>query len=110
MGERLEQRLRLRDLRKLRRRREAFQRRPQNVVGVDRAAGGLTELGEGKRGAQFEAAGLLLLRDGDGGEKGGFGAGGVGGVLFEEDFAADTMEPGVEPMLPGLARERQRFV
>ena len=108
--ERLEQRLRLGDLRKLRRRRKTFQRRPQNVVGVGRAAGGLIELGQRQRGAQLEAAGLLLLRDGDGGEEGGFGGGGVGGVLFEEDFAADAMESGVEPMLSGLARQRQRSV
>ena len=79
-------------------------------MGVDRAAGGLIELGERQRGAQLEAAGLLLLRDGDGGEEGGFGGGGVGGVLFEEDFAANAMESGVEPMLSGLARQRQRFV
>ena len=110
LRERLEQRLRLRDLRKLRRRRKAFQRRPQNVVGVGRAARGLIELGERQRGAQLEAAGLLLLRDGDGGEEGGFGGGGVGGVLFEEDFAANAVESGVEPMLSGLARQRQRFV
>ena len=101
MGERLEQRLRLRDRRNLRRRRKAFQRRPQNVVGVDRAARGLVELGERQRGAQLEAAGLLLLRDGDGGEEGGFGGGGVGGVLFEEDFAADAMRFGVVPALSG---------
>ena len=52
----------------------------------------------------------MLLRDGDGGEEGGFGGGGVGGVLFEEDFAANAMESGVEPMLSGLARQRQRFI
>src|SRR5271169_3822205 len=102
MRERLEQRLRLSDLRKLRRRRKSCQRRPQNVVGVDRAAGGLVELGERQRGAQLEAAGLLLLRDGDGGEERGFRGGGVGGVLFDEDFAADAVEAGVEPMLAGL--------
>ena len=76
----------------------------------DRAAGGLVELRERQCGAQFEAAGLLLLRDGDGGEEGGFGGGGVGGVLFEEDFAANAVESGVEPMLSGLARQRQRFI
>jgi hypothetical protein len=53
MREPLEQRLRLRDQRKFRCRREPFQRWPQNVVGVGRAAGGLVELGEGQRGAQF---------------------------------------------------------
>ena len=98
------------NLRKLRRRRKPFQRRPERGVGVGVAASRAIELGERQRGAQLEAAGLLLLRDGDGGEEGGFGGGGVGGVLFEEDFAADAMESGVEPMLAGLARERQRFV
>jgi hypothetical protein len=29
----------------------------------------------------------LLLRDGDGGEEGGFDGGGIGGVVFDEDFA-----------------------
>ena len=51
----------------------------------------------------------MLLRDGDGGEEGGFG-GGLGGVLFDEDFAANAVKPGVEPVLSGLARRRQRFV
>src|ERR1700735_5532294 len=110
MSERLEQRLGLRDRRKLRRPRKALQRRAEHVVGGYKAAAGLIELGERQRGAQFEAAGLLLLRDGDGGEEGGFGGGGVGGVLFEQDFAADAVEAGVEPMLSGLARKRQRFV
>ncbi len=74
--ERLEQRLSLGDLRKLRRRRKALQRRLENVVGVACAARGLIELGERQRGAQLEAAGLLLLRDGDGGEEGGFSGAG----------------------------------
>ena len=70
----------------------------------------MIELRQRQRRAQLEAARFLLLRDGDGGEEGGFGGGGVGGVLFEEDFAANAVEFGVEPMLSGLARERQRFV
>ena len=69
-------------------------------MAVDRAAAGLVEPGQRERGAQLEAAGLLLLRDGDGGEEGGFGGGGIGGVLFEEDFAARAVEFGVEPTLP----------
>ena len=68
-------------------------------MGFDRAAGRLVELGERQRGAQFEAAGFLRLRDGDGGEESGFGGGGVGGVLFEEDFAANAVEFGVEPAM-----------
>jgi hypothetical protein len=87
-----------------------LQRRSEDVVGVDRAADGLVQLGQRQRGAQLEAAGLLLLRDGDGGAEGGFGGDGVGGVLFAEDFAANAMEGGVGAMLAGLARQRQRFV
>ena len=79
-------------------------------MGVDRAADGLVELGWRQRGAQFEAVGLLLLRDGGGGEEGGFGGGWVGGLLFEDDFAADAVQSGVEPKLSGLARQRQRRV
>ena len=62
----------------------------------------MVEFGERQRRPQFEAAGFLLLRDGDGGEEGGFGGGGLGGVLFEEDFAADAMDFGVEPALTRL--------
>ena len=82
MGERLEQRLGLRDLRKLRRRRKALQRRPQNIVGLGRAVRRLVQLGQRQRGAQPEAASLLLPRDCDGGEENGFGVGGVGGVCL----------------------------
>ena len=41
----------------------------------------------------------MLLRDGNGGEEGGLGGGGVGGVSFEEDFAADAMRLRIEPAL-----------
>ena len=37
-------------------------------MGVGEAADRLVELGEGERGAQFEAARALLLGDGDGGQ------------------------------------------
>jgi len=57
---------------KLRRRRKSLQRRPENVVSVDRAAGGLVELGERTARRAARSCGLLLLRDGDGGEEGGF--------------------------------------
>ena len=61
------------------------------------AAGRVIELGERKRRAQFEAASLLRLRDGDGGEEGLFGGGWVFGVLFEQDFAACAADFGVVP-------------
>src|SRR5271169_267824 len=110
MRERLEQRLRLDDLRKLRRRRKACQRRPQNVVGVDRAAGGLVEFGQGQRGAQLEAAGLLLLGDGDGGEEGGFGGAGVGLVAHPQNIAARAMQFRFKGATAGSLDRRQPLV
>ena len=66
--QRCQQRLRLGDFGHLRRRRKAIERGAENGVGLDGAMGGLVEFGERERGAQFEAAGLLGLRDRDGGE------------------------------------------
>ena len=106
LRQRLEQRLRLRDLREFRRRRKACQRRPQNVVGVDRTAGGLIELGQRQRSVQLEAAGLLLLGDGDGGEEGGFGGRGVGWIGLQQDVASDTVQKPVGPVFPRLLRDR----
>ena len=63
----LDQRLRLGDLGHFGRRREAFERRREDGVGVDGAAGRLVQFGERERGAKFEAARGLLFRDGDGG-------------------------------------------
>ena len=69
-----------------------------DVVAVDRAAGGLVEPGQRQRGAQLEAAGLLLLRDGDGGEEGGFGGGGgVGGC-------STTTSTGISCTAVGIVR------
>ena len=61
--------LRLFDLGKFRRRRKAFERGREDGVGVGGAAGRLIEIGKRQRRAQFEALGLLLLRDGDSGEE-----------------------------------------
>ena len=61
-------------------------------MGVDRATGRLVELGERERGAQFEAARALLLRDRDGGQERFFRGRGVGGVALEQDFAARPMQ------------------
>ncbi len=38
------------------------------------------------------------------------GGKGVGGVLFDEDFAADAVQAEVEPMLSGLTRQRHRVL
>ena len=67
----------LRYLRELRRRRKAFERAAENGLGFGVAPGRAVELGERESGAQFEGAGFLVLRDGDGGEQGVFGGIGV---------------------------------
>ncbi len=79
-------------------------------MGVGVAAGRAGELGERERRAQLEAAGLLGLRDGDRGEEGVFRGGGVGGVVFEEDFAADAMDLGVEIAEAAAVGHRDRAV
>ena len=61
--------LRLFNLGEFRRRRKTFERGREDGVGVGGAAGRLIEIGKRQRRAQFEALGLLLLRDGDSGEE-----------------------------------------
>ena len=73
-------------------------------MGVGGAGGRLVELGERKRGAQFEAARALLLRDGDGGQEGFFRRRGVGGVALEQDFAARPMQFGFERAIANAVR------
>ena len=110
LRQRVKQRLRLGDLGKLRRRRKPFQRGLEHGVRVDVAARRAIELCEGERGAQFEATCLLRPRDGDGGAEGGFGQGGVGGVVLEEDLAARAMEFGVVSALPVLIGFGERLI
>src|ERR1039457_1495208 len=57
------------------------------------------DLSERQRGAQLEAPGPLLLRDGDCSKEGDFGSGRIGGVLLDEGFAANAVEVGVVPAL-----------
>ena len=91
------------DLGHFRRRREAFERRRENGVSLGVAAGRLIELGEGERGAEFEAARALLLRDGDGGLERFLGRSGVCRVAFQEDFPADAAKFGVHrAMTPAI--------
>ena len=95
-----QQRLRLSGLGHLVRRSETLEGRRENGVSIGvRRSGRLMELCERERGAQFEAAGLLALRDGDGGEEGFLCGRGDGGGLFEQDLAANAMEFGVVPTL-----------
>ena len=68
--QRSQQSQRLVYLRKFRRRRKAFKRRPKHGVRLRGSAGGLVELGEGERRAQSEAARALPLSDSYGGFEG----------------------------------------
>ena len=74
------------------------------------AAGGLVKSCERKRSAQFEAAGLLLLRHGDGGEEGVFGGDWVGGVFLEQDFAALAVNLDVEPAVSCASEILKRLI
>ena len=110
LRQRRQKRLRLGDLRHFRRRRNAFQRGRENGVGFGGAAGRLIEVGERERRAQFETAGALLLRDGDGGQEGVFRGRRIGGVALEEDFAARPMQFRFERAIAQAVGRRQRFV
>ena len=101
-----EQRLRLGDLRHLRRRRKAFERRREDGLGVGGAAGRLAKLGEGKGREQLVAARTLMLGDGDGRPVGVFGWRRVGGIAPEQDVAANAMQQRVGVALPGLFSDR----
>ena len=79
-------------------------------MSIGGTAGRLVELGERKRGAQFEAAGLLMSRDGDRGEERLFGETGVCGILLEKDFAAHAVEFRVEPALSAAFEILERMI
>ena len=79
-------------------------------MGVGGAGGRLIELGQRKRGAQFEAARALLLRDGDGGQEGFFRRSGVGRIALEQGFASRPMQFRFERAIAQAVRCRQRFV
>ena len=71
---------RRRDLGKLGRRRETFERWRENGVSVGGAGNRLIEFGQRQRRAQFEAARTLLFCDSDGGQECVLRGRGVGGV------------------------------
>jgi DNA-binding helix-hairpin-helix protein with protein kinase domain len=95
----LEQRLRLSDLRHLRRRREAFERGRKDGVRLGRTAGRLVQLGQRERGKQFITARTLLLSDRDCGLVGLLRVSGIVGIAFQQDVAARPMQEGVEGAL-----------
>ena len=59
---------------------------------LDRAAGRLVEFRQRERGLEAEAAGALLARDRDGSAIGVLGAGGIFGIGFQQDVAADAVQ------------------
>ena len=102
-------RLRLRDLRHFRRRREAFQSRPEDRLSVNWAPGRLIELGQRQRGAQFKAARALCARDGDCGPEGLFRRLETVCVAAKQQFAARAMQFGLERAKAQTLNGRLRF-
>ena len=92
------------------RRREAFQRRREDRVGLGRVAGGLVQLGERQRAAQTPAAGALLFRDGEGGLEGFLSGTGTRRIALEQDLAAGPVELHFERAVAEAIGRRQRFV
>ena len=106
----IEQRLRLSDLWHFGRRRETFERGPEDGLGFDETAGRMVELGEGKGREKFVAACALSLRDGDRGSICVFGGADVRGIAFEQNVAAKAMQEGEGCKVCGLIRADQRFI
>ena len=79
-------------------------------MGVGGATGRLIEVGQRQRRAQFEATRPLPLSDGDGGLERCLRGRQVGGITFEQHFAADAMQFGVECAMASPFGCRQRFV
>jgi hypothetical protein len=106
----LQQRLRLCELRHLRRRGKAFERGREDGVRFNRLAGRSEEFGECKRRLQAETAGALLSGDVDGGPEGLLGGGGIRGIASEKDFAAEAMDEGEVATIVALTGEGRRIV
>jgi hypothetical protein len=102
--------LRLSDLGHLWRGREAFKRWREDCAGVGRAASRLIELGERQRGEQLVTARALPLCDSDRGQEGVFRGRGVGGVAFQQDFAANPMQFRFKRAIAQAVARCQRFV
>ena len=79
-------------------------------MGVGVAAGRAVKFGERERGAQFEAAGLLALGDGDGGKVGVFGGVGVCRVFLEEKVATRAVDLCVKPALSCAIEVLKRLI
>jgi hypothetical protein len=110
LSQRREQRLRLGNLGHFRCRRKALERRREDCVGVGGAGGRLVKLRKRHRRAQFEAARALLVGDGDGSQESLFRRCGVGGVAFQQEFAARPVQLGLECAVAHAIGSRQCIV
>ena len=71
-------------------RRKALDRRRQHGVRIDVAIGRAIKLCQRERGAQFEAAGFLRLRDSDRSLQRLLGRRGIGRIALQQDLGADA--------------------
>ena len=90
--------------------REAVYRRRQDGVGIGVAIGCAIQLRQRQRGAQFEAARLLRLRDGDRGLQSLLGRGGIGRIALQQDLGADAVYLRFVPALLGALQLGERIV
>ena len=105
-----QQRLRLADLRKIRRRRKTFERGGQYGTGVGIPAAALIKIGKRQRPAQLKTAHLLLFRDGYRSQECFLGRCGMRGITLQQNVAADAVQDSVIAVFSSLLRERQRFI
>ena len=91
-------------------RREALDRRRQHGVGVDVAIGRAIKFRQSQRGAQFEAARFLRLRDSDRRVQRLFGRHRISRVALQQDLAADAVHFRFVPALLGALQLSERVV
>ena len=102
--------LRLGELGELLGRREALDRRRQHGVRIGVAIGRAIKLRQRQRGAQFEAARFLRLRNGDRGPQRLLGRRGIGRVALQQDLGADAAHLRFAPALLGALQLGKRVV
>ena len=79
-------------------------------MGFGEAACRSTEFGQRQRGAQFEAACALQLRDDDGGQESVLRLRGIGGVALQQDIAPGLVQFGFKCAMTDPLARRQRLV
>ena len=79
-------------------------------MGIDRSGRSTDRAWRGRARRAVRSYGFLALGDGNGGEVGVFGAGGLGGELSEQGFAALPMQFRFERAIAGAFGCRQRLI